>query len=73
MKNIKVIKKDAVSKPDEQVKKVEENELQQKAKGRNVIKTIENWIAEWRIRSEIETLRALSELNNLKLKNSNGI
>ena len=72
MKNIKVIKKDAVSKPDGQVEKVEEEKTLSRSKGRNAIKTIENWIAEWRCRTEIETRRAMSELNNLKLKNSTG-
>jgi hypothetical protein len=70
MNKIKVIKKVAVVELDNRVNAIEEKRPL-KSNGRDAIKTVESWIADWRARTESETRRAFAELTSLKLRNSN--
>ena len=72
MNKIKVIKKGAAREPDNRFNSVEEKSPPE-SKGRDAIKTVESWVADWRARTESETRRAFAELTSLKLRNSNPV
>lgn len=69
MNKIRVIKKSATGEAAGELKTVEEN-LPLKSKRRDAIETVENWVADWRKQTEIETRRAFDELTSFKLGNS---
>ena len=72
MTRIKVIKKNAIK---EFVQTLETNEesLKPKSGQREMVKTIENWITDWRKHSENKTRCALNELTLLRLNKLAGI
>ncbi len=71
MSKIKVIKKKELSVQAGSFK-TNEKELPPKSAERGTVKTIENWIADWRKQTEIKTRLALGELARVKLENSIG-
>ena len=72
MTQIKVIKKNAINEFDQTLKTNEES-LKLKSGQREMVKTIENWVSDWRKHSENKTQSALNELIHLRLKNSRNL
>jgi hypothetical protein len=70
MSKIKVIKKNAVKEFD---RPVNTPEAEPKSKQREMVETIENWVADWRRRTEVRTRLASGELTRLRLKDSVGV
>jgi predicted AAA+ superfamily ATPase len=70
MNKIKVIKKGAGQEADKRVNSVEERSPI-KSNGRETVKTVEGWIADWRASAESEARRAIAELTGLRLEKSN--
>lgn len=67
MTGIKVIKKNAINEFAQTLATNEEN-LKPKSGQREMVKTIENWVTDWRKHSENKTRSALNELAHLRLK-----
>ena len=70
MNKIKVIKKGAARESDNRFNSVEEKSPPE-SKGRDAIKTVESWVADWRARTESETHCAFAALSGLKFSDSN--
>jgi hypothetical protein len=70
MSKIKVIKKNAIRKFDYSFNP---NEVKPKSKQREMVETVENWVVDWRGRTEMKTRLALDELTRSKLQGSTGI
>ena len=72
MTGIKVIKKNAINEFAQTLETNEES-LKPKSGQRHMVKTIENWVTDWRKHSETKTRAALNELTQLRLKKLAGI
>jgi hypothetical protein len=67
MSKIKVIKKDAIREFDYSFNS---NAVKPRSKQREMVKTVENWVVDWRRRTEIRTQLALAELTRSNLQGS---
>lgn len=72
MTRIKVIKKNTIKEFVQALKTNEEN-LKAKSGQREMVKTIESWVTDWRKHSENKTQYALNELKYLRLNKLAGI
>lgn len=72
MSKIKVIKKNAIRESNCPVRTNEVN-VKRKPKQRDMVETVEEWITDWRRRTEDQTRLALGELTRLRLTDSIGM